>query len=108
MLTLPPSARVFVCTCPTDMRKSFDGLAGLLAQIIVNKFTDHLPLARISFVDAVRWLRQAQADEPMPVLIVHPERPGRFEPRVVKRRPNPHKLMTQPRRELKEAMRNKP
>ena len=30
MLALPPSTRVFVCTTPTDLRKSFDGLIGLV------------------------------------------------------------------------------
>jgi len=29
MLSLPPSVRIFVSTAPTDMRKSFDGLAAL-------------------------------------------------------------------------------
>jgi hypothetical protein len=33
MLSLPSSARVFVCTQPTDMRKSFDGLSGLVAEV---------------------------------------------------------------------------
>ena len=34
MLTLPPSVRVFVCLGPTDMRRSFDGLAGMVGEII--------------------------------------------------------------------------
>ncbi len=29
MLSLPPQLRVFLCTRPTDMRKSFDGLLAL-------------------------------------------------------------------------------
>jgi len=29
MLSLPPSVRIFVCLAPTDLRKSFDGLAQL-------------------------------------------------------------------------------
>jgi transposase len=29
MLSLPPQVRVFLCTRPTDMRKSFDGLLAL-------------------------------------------------------------------------------
>jgi len=33
-----------------------------------------------------------------------PYRPGRVEPRVVKRRPKPHKLMTRPRNELRAAL----
>ena len=43
MLSLPPSVRVFVCTAPTDMRKSFDGLCAL-AQSVVQQdpFSGHL------------------------------------------------------------------
>ena len=42
---------------------------------------------RISFVDALRWLRGAEEGEEMPELVVNPSRPGRYEPRVRKRRP---------------------
>ena len=34
MLTLPPSVRVFVHLGPTDMRRSFDGLAGMVREIL--------------------------------------------------------------------------
>lgn len=34
MINLPPAVRVFVATRPTDLRKSFDGLAGLVRDII--------------------------------------------------------------------------
>jgi transposase len=30
MLSLPPTATIWVCTTPADMRKSFDGLCGLI------------------------------------------------------------------------------
>jgi transposase len=30
MLSLAPNARIWVCTTPADMRKSFDGLCGLI------------------------------------------------------------------------------
>lgn len=30
MLSLPGTTRIWVCTMPTDMRKSFDGLCGLI------------------------------------------------------------------------------
>ena len=59
---------------------------------------------RISFVDAMRWLVSARPDDPLPVLIVNPVRPDRFEPRVRKRRPNQYPLMTKPRAELRENL----
>jgi DDE family transposase len=60
--------------------------------------------ARISFVDAWRWLRHARPGEPVPELRVNPERPGRFEPRVRKRRPKQYPLMKRPRAELRKAL----
>ncbi len=32
MILLPASVRIFLCTRPTDMRKSFDGLSGLVQE----------------------------------------------------------------------------
>jgi hypothetical protein len=66
-----------------------------------------VPPDRISFVDALRWLRDARdSDDPeaMLDLIVNPKRPGRVEPRVVKRRPKKYPLMTRPRQELRQAL----
>jgi hypothetical protein len=57
--------------------------------------------ARISFVDAWRWLRYARPGEPLPKLRVHRLRPGRVEPRVRKRRPKQYSRMTRPRKELR-------
>ena len=43
MLSLPPSVRVFVCTAPTDMRKSFDGLCALVETVVKqDPFSGHL------------------------------------------------------------------
>lgn len=56
---------------------------------------------RISFVDALRWLVEARPGDELPKLIVNPERPGRVEPRVRKRRPKQYPLMTKPRSELR-------
>jgi hypothetical protein len=56
---------------------------------------------RISFVDALRWLRQARRDEEVPRLRVNPQRPGRVEPRAQKRRPKPYDLMNKPRAVLR-------
>jgi transposase len=33
MLSLSPQVRVFLCTQPADMRKSFDGLSGLVSEV---------------------------------------------------------------------------
>jgi transposase len=32
MIMLPSAVRIFLCTRPTDLRKSFDGLSGLVQQ----------------------------------------------------------------------------
>ena len=52
---------------------------------------------RVSFIDALRWLREAEEGEEMPELVVNPRRPGRYEPRVRKRRPKPYPMMKKPR-----------
>lgn len=43
MLSLPPQVRVFLCTRPTDLRKSFDGLSGLVSEMFeVDLLSGHL------------------------------------------------------------------
>jgi hypothetical protein len=64
----------------------------------------HVEPNRISFIDALRWLRRAQPGDELPQLIVNPVRSGRFEPRVRKRRPKSYPLMTKPRNELKKIL----
>ena len=59
---------------------------------------------RISFVDALRWLAQAKPGDELPELVVNPERPGRYEPRVRKRRPKQYPLMKKPRLVLRKAL----
>jgi hypothetical protein len=63
-----------------------------------------VPPERISFIDALRWLRHARAGQPMHDLELLPWRPGRHEPRVRKRRPKEYSLMKKPRQELREAL----
>jgi hypothetical protein len=58
---------------------------------------------RVSFIDALRWLRGAEAGEEMPELVVNPWRPGRSEPRCKKRRPKQFDLMRVPRAELRNS-----
>ena len=63
-----------------------------------------VPLDRISFIDALRWLRDAKTDTLLTALVVNPARPDRLEPRVLKRRMKPYRLMTKPRNELRKAL----
>ena len=65
-----------------------------------------VPVARVSFADAYRWLRHARPGDRLPDLLVNPHRPGRAEPRVVKRRAKPHDLMNKPRDELRARLKN--
>jgi hypothetical protein len=61
-------------------------------------------LERISFVDALRWLGDSQRPEPVPRLVVNPCRPGRVEPRAVKRRPKAYVRLTKPRSIARNAL----
>jgi hypothetical protein len=60
---------------------------------------------RISFIDALRWLQPPKPGTPLPDLIVNPERPGRIEPRAIKRRPKNYARLTRPRREVRKYWR---
>lgn len=60
---------------------------------------------RISFIDAVRWISARLMGLPgVEKLIVNPFRPGRFDPRVRRRRPKTYPLMMEPREVLKKAI----
>jgi len=64
----------------------------------------NVPLDRISFIDALRWLRDAGADTLLTPLVVNPARPNRLEPRVIKRRMKEYDLMKKPRDVLRKAL----
>jgi hypothetical protein len=66
-----------------------------------------VPLERISFADALRWLRDTPAGELLTRLIVNPKRPGRIEPRVIKRRMKEYNLMNKPRHKLRKEVARK-
>lgn len=34
MLSVPAKVRIFLCTCPIDMRKGFDGLHGVVLEVL--------------------------------------------------------------------------
>jgi hypothetical protein len=59
---------------------------------------------RVSVIDTIRWLIGTEGDGDVAVLKVNPTRPGRFEPRVVKRRPKQYYRMTKPRSELRKKL----
>jgi hypothetical protein len=61
--------------------------------------------ARISFLDALRWLSTSSTRLPLSALLVNPARPYRVEPRVKKRRPKAFPFMTKPRHELRRQLR---
>jgi hypothetical protein len=66
-----------------------------------------VPVSRISFADAYKWMRHARPGDVLPALIVNPYRPDRIEPRCKKRRPKQFDLMNKPREELRKLLKNK-
>jgi len=63
-----------------------------------------VPVERLSFIDALRWLAEACQRRPALVVRVNPLRPRRREPRVRKRRPKEFTLMNAPRRQLRQQL----
>jgi hypothetical protein len=59
---------------------------------------------RISFIDALRWLQNAEPGEELTELLVNPRREGRHEPRVTKTRHGSYPVMTRPRAVLQKAL----
>lgn len=57
MLSLPPSVRIFLSTEPTDIRRSFDGLALLVEEVIgQDPFSGYLFVFRNRLGDRVKVL----------------------------------------------------
>ncbi len=81
-------------------------LAYNLIRLVMLKASSNqkVPLDRISFIDALRWLREADAETPLSPLVINPSRPNRIEPRVIKRRTTEFPLMTKPRDILRKAL----
>jgi hypothetical protein len=67
-----------------------------------------VPVARVSFADALKWTRHARPGEVLRELIVNPARPHRVEPRCKKRRPKQYELMNKPRDVLRQLLKNRP
>ena len=57
MFNLSPSVRIFICTKPVDMRRSFDGLFGLVQSMLQqDPFSGHLFLFRSRRADFIKVL----------------------------------------------------
>lgn len=57
MWSLPPSVRIFVCLAPTDLRRSFDGLAGMVAGVLSeDPLSGHLFVFRNRRADLIKIL----------------------------------------------------
>ena len=65
-----------------------------------------VPVDRISFKSALHWIRHGDLSKPMPKLKVNPARPGRIEPRAIKRRHDTYARLNKPRAVMREALRN--
>jgi hypothetical protein len=88
---------------------TFAAAYNLVRRVMVEAGARHrVAPARVSFVDALRWLQGAKPGEAVPALIVNPERPNRYEPRAIKRRPKQYDRMTRPRDELRKRLLRQP
>jgi len=63
-----------------------------------------VPVKRVSFIDAYKWMRHARPGDTLPRLIINPHRPDRLEPRCRKRRPKQYDLMNKPRAKLRKTL----
>ena len=77
-----------------------------LVRQVMLEFALHqnVPVNRISFIDAIRWLQSFDRQLPETTLQLLPVRPDRYQPRVRKRRPKNYPLMKKPRKLLKQAV----
>jgi hypothetical protein len=66
-----------------------------------------VPVARVSFCDALKWIRHARPGDALRELLINPRRPNRLEPRCRKRRPKQYDLMNKPRDVLRKLLKNK-
>jgi hypothetical protein len=78
-----------------------------MVRVVMHAAAEHLhvPIDRISFIDALRWLASG-GQVPVEDLVLNPDRPNRYEPRVRKRRPKHYPLMTRRREILRNQMRD--
>lgn len=99
---------VFRCETPEGVEKELMMYAVVynLVRLVMLEAArrQHVPVERISFVDALRWLADAIHGAAELKLHVVPHRPGRAEPRAVKRRPKEYNRLNQPRQTLRKRL----
>ena len=73
MIMLPSTVRIFLCTRPTDMRKSFDGLGGLVQEcfsqdlltghlfLFINRRRDRIKILHFDRDGLVIWYKRLEA-----------------------------------------------
>lgn len=66
-----------------------------------------VPVDRLSFADALYWVRHGDLGLPVPRLSLVPHRPGRVEPRLIKRRHDQYGRLTKPRQQMRRASRRR-
>jgi hypothetical protein len=64
----------------------------------------NVPVERIGFLDALRWLTSPISGGDLRDILVNPSRPDRIEPRVIKRRMKKFPLMKEPRAVLRNRL----
>ena len=64
----------------------------------------NVPVDRLSFADALYWVRHGDLARPLPKLQIVPYRPDRVEPRRNKRRNDRYGLLTKPRWTMRKAL----
>lgn len=100
---------VLRCKSPDGVWKelSMYGVAYNLVRAIMVQagINQGVPPERISLIDVVRCLSLGQVNiESLPQFVVNPHRPGRHQPRAVKRRPKQYARLTHPRSQMRKAM----
>jgi transposase len=87
MIMLPAAVRIFLCSRPTDMRKSFDGLTGLVQEcfgqdpltghlfLFVNRRRDRIKILYFDRDGLALWYKKFESDYPHPHVFTELGRP---------------------------------
>lgn len=99
---------VLRCKTPDGVKKELLAYA-IVYNLVRRSMLDEaqrrgVPPDRISFIDALDVLRHMQVDAASRHVIINPNRPGRDEPRVIKRRKDRYTVMTRPRETLRQEL----